>query len=161
MKMKKLILIYLILALADYTKTTAQTPYPVGMLPDLVVSTITDFKLAYENTQVEYTYKVSNLQNTPCNKKVALQGYWSKDSKLSTDDLPSGGTTVGPILKGAPVTGKFTMNIPNPVYYPSFKGWTLPQMLKYYPFLILMIDSNKVQPESNEVNNSLAVKHGL
>jgi hypothetical protein len=135
-------------------------PVPTG-LPDLVISSVTEFQLAYNNTQVQYTHVVKNTGSTDCKRTVALQGFWSKDATKSDDDVPSGGVTVGPIPANQSLTGKFTMNVPNPAFYAAFKGVTLPQMLKNYPYLILVVDSNSEVPESNEGNNVFVVRHGL
>ncbi len=159
--MKKIYLLSLII-INVFSNLNSQNKV-FGPLPDLVVSSATNFKLAYANTQVSYDFQIDNLQNTPCYKNVSLQGYWSKTNTISNLKLPpSGGIFINSkIIKGTPQKGNFTMNVPNPIYYPAFKGWTLSKMLKEYPYLILVIDEEKGQPETNEKNNYLIVKHGL
>jgi hypothetical protein len=138
-----------------------QFPFNPQPTIDLIVQSATNFQYAYNNTQVQYSYAIKNLGNADCTQSVGLQGYWSKDNIKSTDDVPAGGIVVGPITITQAKTGSFTMNVPNPSYYPTFLGWSLPKMIKYYPYLILVIDSNSQVTESNESNNVLAFTIGL
>jgi hypothetical protein len=131
------------------------------LLPDLIVKSIFKFELANNNTQVRYYCYVTNLGNTASTIPVGLQGYWSKDNILDSNDVPAGGLTAPTIATFEAVEQSFTMNVPNPQFYPAFTGYNLQRMLKEYPYLILEIDSNKQVTESNEDNNTLAQQHFL
>jgi hypothetical protein len=131
------------------------------LTPDLTITSVSGFQLAYGNTQVQYDYQVKNLGNGATTKNVSVNGFWSKDATLSADDPAAGGSGVNPLAANGVATGKFTMNVPPEAYYPNFKGWTLGQMLKNYPYLILKVDSENQIAESNENNNIYAVRHNL
>jgi hypothetical protein len=127
------------------------------IFPDEIISEVKNFRIVtvYGVNIVYYSYVVKN-DGASSSKTSTLQGFWSADDKLDADDYACGGISVTPNA-----TGQFTMDVPNSEIYTEFKGWTLAQMLKAYPYLILVVDFEKEVIESNEENNVYVIRHGL
>jgi hypothetical protein len=142
---------------ATVTPTYSQLNYQnLSLLPDITISEVKNFRLNDFLKQIIYTCTVKNMGATT-EKSGSLQCYWSKDATQGSDDVPGGGWGG----QASNLTKEYTLTLPNAQFYPEFNGWTLAQMLKNYPYLIVVIDNDKEVAESKEDNNVYIISHGM